>query len=244
MVQIGKLGCIAPTAEQRSRAPLLGRFLTRSLPPAPKRIDYTQGVQYGIFGNDRIGDCVAVALANYCLTAAAREGRKLAFTEREVTSYYYSLTGGADNGLVISDTLTAARKDGFPLSGAHRLAAWVRIDHQDLDAIRACMAAFWGVFVGADLPTAIEGQEHWDASGDVSGGNAPGTLGGHAMYCGKCDEVGPKFVTWYRGQLQPTTWAWWRQYVTEAYALLDEERAAVVGVDWESLLYQLDLLAR
>lgn len=235
-----KLGRIRPTAAQKRRALPLERYLRKPLPPAPLALDNAIGVSYGLFANDRLGDCTIAALANFHLTAAAREGRPLSFTDADVVDFYRAMSGGRDDGLVEIDVLERAAATGFPLSGAHKLAAWVRLDAQDLDALRSCASLFHAVYVGAALPLSAQGSGTWDAAGIILDGDVPGSWGGHAMIAPKYDSLGPTFVTW--GRQQRATWSWWRMYVEEAYALLDEERAIVAGVDWMDLQADLEAL--
>jgi hypothetical protein len=233
-----KLGRLAPSAAHIKRALPLKRYLKTPLPPAPQSIDNTPGAVYKMYRNDQIGDCTCAGLANYFATCAAREGRQVSFTDDEVAQFYFDLSGGHDSGLVEIDVLDRALARGFPLNGKQKLAAWVRLDAQDLNALRSCASLFYAIYVGAALPVTAQNQTIWDAVG-TTGDDAPGSWGGHAMVVPKYDMLGPTFVTW--GGLKRATWAWWRLYVDEAYALLDEDRAHAAGVDWDAL--QADLKA-
>jgi hypothetical protein len=236
-----RLGRVAPSAAARLMAPRLRDYLRAPLPPPPAALDNTPGVVYGLDDNDKYGNCTIVALANYHRTAAAREGRQLAISTADVDAYYFSLSGGRDTGLVEVDVLGAAQSRGFPLNGAHKLDAWVRLDVGDPDGIRSCASLFHAVYVGAELPLAAQQPGTWDATGSRRGDARPGSWGGHAMLVPKYDANGPTFITW--GAQQQATWAWWREYVDEAYALLDAERAAAAGVDWSALQADLHALA-
>lgn len=233
-----RLGRVRPTAAQKLRALPIERYLRAPLPAAPLALDNTIGVDYRMWANDRYGICTLAALANFHLTAAKREGRTLTLDEARLISLYLEMTGGADNGLVEIDVLARARA-GFPDAGQHQLAAWVRIDAQDLASIRACAALFYAVYVGAALPISAQGSGMWDATGLIGDDDVPGSWGGHAMIAPKYDALGPTFITW--GRQQRASWSWWRMYVEEGYALLDAERAAVAGVDFAAL--QADMAA-
>lgn len=238
-----KLGRIKPSPAMLARAPRLSDYQRRALPLAPLELDYTTGVQYMLGRNDEYGDCTIVALANYFATAAKREGRSAGFLDVEIVDYYFDESGGADNGLVETNVLQRAQQQGFPLTGAHRLAAWVRIDSSNLDVLRSCASCFWGLYVGAGLPLRAQSTVGglWDATGATDGDDAPDSWGGHAMIVPKYDQVGPTFITW--AQQQRATWAWWRTYVQEVYALLDAERAQLAGVDFAALLADLQAAA-
>lgn len=235
-----RLGRVKPSAEHRKRALPLRAYLPQGLPPAPLEVDHTDGVKYGLYRNDSLGDCTCAALANFHATAAMREGRIVSFSDDDVVAYYLALTGGADDGLCEVDVLSRAQAQGFPLSGAHRLAAWVRIDPGDLEAIKNSVALFHAVYVGAELPLSSQREDTWDSVGLLDNTDAPGSWGGHALISARYDSIGPTFVTW--GREQRATWAWWKTYCDEAYALLDAERAQAAGVDWAALTADLALV--
>lgn len=234
-----RLGRIAPTLAQKRRALPLKRYLRAPLPAAPLELDNTLGVTYGLFHNDKISNCTIAALAHFYATAAAREGWTVSLTEEDVTRYYFDLSGGQDTGLVEIDVLERAVAQGFPLAGTYKLHAWVHLDAQDLDALRASVSIFHAVYVGASLPLTAKAPGPWDADGLFTSAALPNSWGGHAMIIPKYDASGPTFVTW--GRQQRASWAWSQLYVDEAYALLDAERAAIAGVDWPAL--QADLKA-
>lgn len=230
-----KLGRLKPSPAHLAMAPRLSNYMRRELPLAPLALDYTPGVEYMLGRNDEIGDCTIVALANYFATAAKREGRSAGFTDAEIGDFYFDMTGGPDVGLVEVAVLERAQLRGFPAGGEHKLAAWVRIDSTDLDTLRSCASCFWGLYVGVGLPLRAQSTVGalWDATGATSGDDAPDSWGGHAMFLAKYDANGPTFITW--AQQQRATWAWWRTYVQEVYALLDAERALLAGVDFDAL---------
>jgi hypothetical protein len=236
-----RLGRVAPSAEQLRKAPRIADYMRKALPAPPPALDNTLRVTYAMDDNDRFGNCTIVALANFYRTAAVREGWQFDVSAADVDAYYFHLSNGADDGLVELDVLKSAQQTGFPLTGEHKLAAWVRLDARDPDAIRSCVGLFHGVYVGASLPISAQNQKTWDTSGIPGGQYTPGSWGGHAMLVAKYDTTGPSFTTW--GAQQKATWAWWRTYVDEAYALLDAERAAAAGVDFKVLLGDLAALS-
>ena len=80
--------------------------------------------------------------------------------------------------------------------------------------------------------------ELWDVT---DGGADAGSWGGHALNVVGYDATGVTLVTW--GKLQRATWAWWKAYVDEAWALLtqDWEKTTYLGLDFAQL--QADLTA-
>lgn len=235
-----KLGRLRPTEEHKRRALPLSRYMRTPLPVPPITLDNTPGVRYGLYHNDVYGDCTIAALANFLSTSGVRRGFEASFTDKDATDFYFDMSGGKDDGLYEVDVLERAVNKGFPLNGLHKLAAFVAIDPTDIYSIRSSAFLFDAIYVGVELPRAAEATVGglWD-SADTLGDNAPGSWGPHAVIVPKYDALGPTFITW--GQQQQATWSWWRNCVTEAYALLWRDVAVQHGVDWDAL--QADLQA-
>ena len=234
-----KLGRLAPSAEQRARAPQLSRYMLAPLPPPPTSCFNSPGALIAMWGNDRYGDCTVAALANFRAICAAKEGFPFPTTESDVVKEYLRLGGGQDNGLVEHDVLEAATR-GLALGGPEswRLAAWVKVDIADRETCRRLVADLWGLYLGCAMPLTAQDQAFWDVDSDLSGDAAPGSWGGHAMWWADFDEDGTLgLVTW--GRVQKATPAWLATYCDEAYALLDEDRARAIGVDWDALMRDL-----
>jgi hypothetical protein len=59
-----KLGKRPPKFDKRTL--LLGKYLTKDLPPPPQSVDYTQAVtMWQMYGNDRYGDCTCGAASPF-----------------------------------------------------------------------------------------------------------------------------------------------------------------------------------
>jgi hypothetical protein len=235
-----KLGRRRPVIRPKRRSVLA--YACKPLPPAPLTWDGTMGgkLSYPMLGNDEYGDCTIAALAHLFMTQAANEGRSVpAFADKDVENFYFKLGAGKDEGLEESVVLGYARDHGFPLSGGHKLEAWVAIDPHDLDEVRSCMSLFNGLYIGAELPRTAESQVEWDVVGNMRGNAAPGTWGGHAMAAVRFDQRGLVLPTW--GELKRATWEWWAAYVDECYVCLDAERASQVGVDFAALLEDVEI---
>lgn len=183
-------------------------------------------VQYQLFRNDEFGDCTCANLANLLVQQAAIEGEPLAFTDDEVTAFYFGLGSGLDDGLIETDVLAYVEEHGFALDGKVKVPAVVAIDPSNIDAVKSLCAVFGGLYVGAQLPLRAQNElqagQPW-AIGDVpSPDDVAGTWGGHAMALAGFDPPGVTFSTW--GARQLATWEWWLKYVDEAYVVVDSKR--------------------
>lgn len=236
-----KLGRRAPTPEQMARAPRLTKYLRAPLAPPPLSCKNTPGARIAMWGNDRYGLCTFAALANFRAICAAKEGFPFPTTEDEVVKAYFAFTGGADEGAVEHDVLNKAL-GGLALGGPEpwRLAAWVAVDITDRETCRRLVADLWGLYLGCAMPLSAQSGGLWDCDPlALTGDAAPGSWGGHALWWGDYDEDGTLgLVTW--GMVQPATVPWLSAYCDEAYALLDEDRARAIGVDWDALVYDLE----
>jgi hypothetical protein len=157
-----------------------------------------------VYGNDRWGNCVAVAATHFQRRAERDEhGRLPNVTTTEVVKWYRLLSellyGGGDDGLVMADAFRVMRKTGIPCGGKlERIQAYLSVKC-DPGLIRQAMCGKLGVQFGLALP--ITASEQWDAGRpwevvSTKGKGAPGSWGGHAVY-GVCYRPGiVNLVTW------------------------------------------------
>lgn len=226
-----------PTHAQAHRL-ALARFAAKALPPPPDEWLRPDGCVFPLFANDRYADCTIAGLAHQLHMQSVIEGRPIQFSEQEIVDFYFAMTAGADDGLVIVDVLQRAQQQGFPLSGAHRLTASAFIEPSDGDNLRSACAVFGGLAVGVMLPLAAQSQQVWDVPdtedlSSLDGAWGVGSWGGHEVLVSGFDREGLRLVTW--GVEKRATWAWWAAYAEEAHALLDADRASQAGVDFAAL---------
>jgi hypothetical protein len=236
-----KLGRVKPTAEQKARALPLHRYMTRRLPSAPAEVHNAEDAPISMWGNDQYGDCTFAALANFRAICAAKESERFPTRTQDVVDAYLAFTGGKDEGAVEHDVLALAQT-GVQLGGAEpwKLAAWCSVNLSDRETCRSLVALFWSLYLGVDLPLTAQEQEVWDIA---YGKRAqPGSWGGHALlWSGFQADGTAELVTW--GAVKLATPAWLATYCEEAYVLLDADRAAMAGVDWDALTADLAIAA-
>ena len=219
------------------------RFLNLSnyatLPPAPRAWGIPEGASFNLYDNDVHGNCVVAELGNHASLQAAAEGRPgLQFDTKKVDDFYFKLTGGADAGLVMVDTMHAVTRDGFPGDGSYLIPHFAGVDHTDQALICAAAFRFVGLAIGVALPD--DWRVGWD-DGLWEATKRPNPYNGHAVLFAGYDDLGPEIISW--GQRIPASWDWFEAYCQEAYSLLDASRFSATVLNAKLLIEDLAVLA-
>jgi hypothetical protein len=237
-----QLGRHKPTAEQKKRALSIERYIKAPLPPGPPSCKNTDGAPIGMWGNDTNGNCTLAALANMWAIDATKEKLPFSAETSSIVNSYYGLTGGPDSGLIEHDVLNAALK-GIDLGGPTpwQVAVWVSVDPLNFELWKSLIAKFWSLYLGVELPNAAQSEETWLTPTKETGIYVPGSWGGHALVAADYDPNLVGLVTW--GGITQCEWGWLRAYCDETYCLLDANRAAQIGVDFDALLADVAALS-
>jgi hypothetical protein len=222
-------------AQAGRRALMLRDLLTGRLPDHPPTADYLLGVEFGLYGNDRWGDCGPTAVANlrrlttYDLTGVTQAPSLedvLDLYARSTTPPFNPVTGANDNGVYLQQMLEAVHAGGI---GGIKCVAFAKIDVTDHETLRAATAIFGGVLYGVDLQTAQQRQTDagtWDYTPSRE-------WGGHAVPGGQYDADSLRIVTW--AQLVDMTDAFVAHQADEAWVVVWPEHfgsaAFLQGVD-------------
>jgi hypothetical protein len=173
----------------------LGRALTGVVPDRPAAADHFARVSdWGLWGNDRYGDCGPVSVANLVkLITLYLGGTEVSVTEYDVWDLYRrsgnptfdpSFPGGpGDQGVDMQTMLEALTAGG--IGGAHRPVAFAKVNHLDPDEVKAAIAIFGGILLGVVLREAQQAQTDqglWDYV------DSP-VWGGHAVLAGRYSDV-------------------------------------------------------
>jgi hypothetical protein len=215
------------SAQHNLRIPLLSRYTT-ALPSAPLGCNWDIFCSFQMFGNDRLGDCTAAALANQEITWNAACGKAITFTDNQVVQFYSATTGynpadpSTDQGGVESTVLTQWLKTPG-LLGGHNLTAFAAFRPQNLDSLKDSIWITGGAYLGINLPKTIEEQGTlWQVPAQgPTGLGAPGSLGGHAVCAIGYDTRVIYFASW--GALYRMTWDFYTTYTEEAYSLVSAD---------------------
>jgi len=225
--------------------------LLKAPPPAPAQFDFDllhPGIPTPMFANDVHGDCVMAARAHLTLRFEdIEQGSVLMITDQAVLKEYFKETGGADNGLVILDSLNEWRQQGWkPTSkkDVYKVHAFAQVSPANHTEVKAAIYLLTAAYVGLALPTSAQAQIQAGQPWDVTSGSdaAPGSWGGHCVMIPGYNPNGPVCVTW--GRKQQMTWSFFDKYCDEAYAIVDEvdKKKGKPGIDVQKLMQLLNSL--
>lgn len=213
--------------------------LARLLAPPPMAVPHVYDVDtgrkpmvFGIWGNNRFGDCVYVTRGNHLVRLERLDTRRtVPITEEMIVGDYMAHTGcqspgdANDTGYEMIVSLREWRagwhlpvyKKGmtFPISAFGALSS----DHS---VLRTAAFLLGGIELGIWLPLSaadqIDAGQQWDVADGPRG--EPGSWGGHAVYVKHYDEGGMWCVTW--GREQYMTNAFIDKYADEHWAVVDK----------------------
>lgn len=225
-----KLGKLAVRHDPRTLK--LARYIG-ALPPPPPVIDWALGIgPLGQMMNDSLGNCTCAAIGHMVqawtgsvLPTAIIPPDSSILALYEQACGYNPADPSTDQGGVEIDVLNFVRKNGIPGFG-HKIGAYAAANVQDQNEIMSALNLFGGIYAGVQLPISAQTQVGgiWDVS-DINGN--VGGWGGHAVPIVAADADGLTCVTW--GAKQRMTWAFWRAYFDEAYAILAPDWFNMIG---------------
>jgi hypothetical protein len=218
-----------------------------TLPTIPDSVDWSSKVkQWGLFANDRLGDCTAAGCAHMLEIWSANATTEIVPTDNDVITMYSAVsgynpqTGDDDNGAVEIDVLNYWRKTGV---AGHQIDAYAALEPKNHFHVQASVYLFGGVYLGLALPLSAQNQSIWSVpSWGVTGNGEPGSWGGHCVNVVSVDNNYITVVTW--GTLQKMSWQFFESYCDEAYAVLSRDfinaqNIAPNSIDWTSLQQDL-----
>lgn len=213
------------------------------LPEPPEVCDWSKGQSaWGMMLNDTIGDCTCAGVG-HLFQVWTLNARGHMWTPHdsiieclyENVSHYDPGIPGTDKGAACTDVLTYILEHQFD---GWTVAGFGTVNNDDDRHVKQCVAMFGGAYIGVSLPRSIKGQEIWDVAGiNMTGDNAPGSLGGHCVSIVGYDLDHVHIITW--GRIQLMTWKFFRTYCDEAYCILAQTwqhgGKTPVGLSLESL---------
>lgn len=193
-------------------------------PPARDWSHPLHAPAWGMFGNDRLGDCTCASIGHALQAIAANTDRPLAISGADVIKMYQAVGHylpshpETDQGAEMIDVLRYMRSTG--LCG-HRFGAFVSVDPMNQAHVEAALNLCGWVYVGADLPRAAQDQTVWDVAppNRYTDDYRRNTWGPHAMAMLALDRTHAVMVTW--GGLKITTRPWIPSFVSEMWAVFD-----------------------
>jgi len=221
-----KLGKLPPRHDPRTYR--LSAPLAAALPAVPDAQDWSEGVTYQMWGNDRFGCCAFAAQAALGLTWTQAAQAPVSLTTDMVLANYAAVTGfdpatGAnDNGTVLLDQLRAWARAGFERPGQTRdyLTAYGAISPKDRDGIKRAIAYLGGVMAGVMVPHGFL-ELPLGSTWDISATNDLQPAGGHAVALVGYNHDGVFFNTWGARTFMP--WETFEAIADEAYGLVSRQ---------------------
>ena len=252
-----KLGKLPKQDDDRNL--MLARYLTPAAPTPPAAVDYASAVKdWGMLGNDTVGDCAFAGQAHAdMLWAANAEHRQLPITTAMVLTAYSSVTGydphddgpggnPTDRGTSLLDALKFWRKRGID---RQTIKAFVEVDTQSVENAKLAIDLFGCLYVGVALPDAVlpsgPGElPSWTVTPDGTPRTKPDPHNGHCVVYAAYDATGPTVITW--GTTVKASWGFHTAYCDELYAALSPVwlRHDPPGIDVATLTADLELVAR
>jgi hypothetical protein len=188
------------------------------LPRAPASVPVPAFGDWGMLGNDAVGDCGVAGLQHGFEAAEAGTGEREQFPDSQrAVSYYLAYTGGQDSGVVLSQFLAYVRRHGYY---GHTVSAYAPVAVHDVPtlqfAVDAYDFAYAGITVSQAMLSAFSAGEPWTL--DVVQDQP---LGGHCTPVVGYSSEFLTVITW--GQPQQIAYSAWHYIAEEAWAVLAGE---------------------
>lgn len=194
----------------------LDRFLEAKLSPMPVESECLAPItNWGVMGNNRYGNCVTVAAAHFLMNWMSSKQKKQVTIPDEAVIIVSREIGGL-NGFNILERNRIWRKKGL---FGDNLWAFVSVDLNNSEHVRAAIHILGGLDIGVNLPNAWRGADKWETGNGSS--YRPGSWGGHSVPIVAYDFEWVYCVSW--GEVIPMSWDALRYYCDEAYAFIDKE---------------------
>lgn len=178
-----------------------------TIPPHPASEDYLARLtNWAMLGNDKAGNCVAVAWANFRRLVTAFLTSENYPTQDQVWTIYKTQNpdfdpngdpnvngpgSPADGGMDIQILLEYLVKVGGP--DGVKAVAFAKVDYTQPDELDAALAIFGGVWLGIDVTQANVAEFNANQPWDYVAGSADD--GGHSVLAGGYSPD-PRFETW------------------------------------------------
>jgi hypothetical protein len=218
-------GKLEKKEDRKGRTLQMAKY-TKNLPPPPKEYDGTSRIMdnvgihdiatlFPIDGNDVWGDCVMAGAAHILTYWNAMVSKVVIPTAEQVINTYKYMSGGADSGLVILDTLVYWKNNNF---FGHNIKAFVENDTKNWMQLQQAIWLFGAIKVGMRVQR--------NAIKDFEAGKTwtPGrfTNGGHdVILTSPFDKYTVTVLTW--GGKVAATKAWAKRHLDESYTILPDE---------------------
>ncbi|MEE8659637.1 Peptidase-C39-2 domain-containing protein [Acetobacteraceae bacterium EV16G] len=215
-------------AKRDPRTYRLTPALTAHWPSVPEAQDWSDKVDYQMWGNDTCGCCGLASQAGFIATWTKNaQSQVLLSTDQVIANYadvsgYDPRTGINDDGVILLDVLKIWRKNGFRRPGPDKdiLTAFGYVERKDVMSVKRCIAFLGGIIGGVQMVQGfmeLEPGDTWDL--DKVSNHMP--VGGHAIAVTGYNKDGLFFASWGARSFMP--WATWQHISDESYGLLSRQ---------------------
>jgi len=232
------------------------------LPKPPEAFGHADLVKdWGMLGNDTVGDCVFAGAAHETLVLGAEGDHYPTFTDEAVLSDYSAVTGyvpgdaSTDQGTDVREAVSYRRKTGMVDANGkrHHIGAFLYLEPGNFEQLRQALYLFGAAGIGYELPESAMQQFDQTKPWTVVDGSP--IAGGHYVPAFGCepgeytDKGVNTFITsvsW--GRVVPVTDSFYEKYCDEAVvyvsaSALGEDGKTPEGFDKAALLADLKALA-
>lgn len=207
---------------------------------------------WGMLGNDRVGDCVWAGSDHEVMLWNKEAGVEVNFTDQNTLSDYSAVTGynpndpNSDQGTDVHQALDYRRATGTvdEAGKRHKIAAYVSITPGHWEHVLEATYLFSVVGIGFEVPSYAMQQFDEGKSWHLMRGK-PSIEGGHYVPVVGRSHEGLLVVTW--GRVQVMTKGFFERFCDEAYGILSPEMfkngESLDGFDFEHLSADLNKLS-
>jgi hypothetical protein len=205
----------------------LAKYVGAHLSAAPAAQAWSKKVKtWPMYMNDTIGDCAIAGPAHMIECWAANAQSLIQIADADVLKAYEDVGGyrpgkpATDGGCVLMDVLKYWRTTGI---GGHQIGAFTSVSPHSSAYVQDAIFLFGGLNTGFALPVTAQNQAVWDVVAGASRNPdaKPGSWGGHCVNIVDYDARSLTCVTW--GALKKMTWAFFKSYCDEAYAIISQD---------------------
>ena len=190
------------------------------MPSIPANCDWSEKMSkpIGMLGNDKYGSCTVTSIAHMVNCWRGQHGLPQDIDTDEVVRAYKEMTGGQDSGLPLRPVLDRFHGKKNQSIGGHRCSGFLRLNHRDINSLRAAIYLFGGAYVAFVGPPNITDMDSWKVEApkwdaDQSKGHCVCLLG--------YDNKGFTAASW--NALPRMSLGYWTKYSVEAWAPVSSE---------------------
>lgn len=183
---------------------------------------------WGMLGNDRVGDCVLAGADHETMILTSITGKTASFTEGTAVSDYSAITGynprdpSTDQGTYMKDAMSYRRHTGILDSNnkRHKVGAYLALEPGNWTQLLQALYAFTVVGIGIEFPDSAMDQYFANKPWTVVKGSAV-DRGHYIPVVGRPTSTYLEIVTWGRAMRMSETF--YKKYNDESYVFISNE---------------------